>query len=201
MAVDQRSVYRLRITLRDVDPAVWRVIEVLGDTTLRTLHRILQAAMGWENRHLHVFKVGSVLYGEPDPDFDLDITNQRGVRLSQIAFAGKERFTYEYDFGDRWMHDVVVEAVEAPDVEFTYPRFVDGQSACPPEDVGGPPGYEAFLESFNDPTHEDHRELVRWIGGRFSPHVVDVEAIEVAFARLAAAGSLKKRTRRKGDRH
>ena len=187
------AIYRLRVTLRDVDPAVWRLIEVRGDTTLPSLHRILQLAMGWENRHLHLFKVGSVLYGAPDPDFDLEITNEKGVLLSEIAFAGKQRFTYEYDLGDDWAHDIVVEAVEPPDAELGYPRFLDGQNACPPEDVGGPLGYEAFLESFNDSMHENHREMVRWIGGRFSAHVIDAERIEAAFAHFARVASKKER--------
>ena len=190
------SVYRLKITLRDVQPAVWRLIDVLGDTTLPSLHRILQIAMGWENSHLHAFKAGSVTYGSSDPDFDLRFTSERSVRLDEIVRAAKQRFTYDYDFGDGWTHDVLVQSVEPPDPESTYPRFLDGRNACPPEDVGGPPGYQAFLEAFSDPNHEEHREMVEWIGGRFSPHVVDAGSIETGLARLAAAAAKKARLRR-----
>ncbi len=187
VALVDPSVYRLKLTLRDVDPQVWRRIEVLGDTTLPRLHRIFQIAMGWDDSHLHAFIIGATKYGAPDPDVDLGFINERGVRLASIVTAPKQRFRYEYDFGDGWIHDIVVEAIQPKSGQTPYPRFIDGRNACPPEDVGGPPGYEAFQEAFSDPNHEEHDRMVEWVGRRFNPAVFDVAHIEAVFARLAAA--------------
>ncbi len=177
------SVYRLKITLRGVKPPVWRRIDVRADTTLPQLHRAFQAALGWEDAHLHAFVVDRTRYGTGEAAS----TSERGVRLDQVVGAPKRGFTYEYDFGDGWVHDVVVESIGRAVPEASYPRYLAGRGACPPEDVGGPAGYDAFLAALADPHHPDHAELVAWSGGAFDPKRVDVARIEAAFAALAAA--------------
>src|SRR5688500_17166132 len=99
-STDESPVYQLKVTLKGSKPPIWRRIQVRGSTTLAKLHRILQVVMGWEDYHLHQFIVDGVYYGTPDAEWDLDIKSERRVRLAQIVPAVKERFVYEYDFGD-----------------------------------------------------------------------------------------------------
>src|SRR5690349_12041367 len=104
----QRTI-QLRIELRDVEPQVWRRLLVPGAIRLAKLHDIFQAAMGWENSHLHNFSIGDALYGSQFDDYPPEELNEQDVTVLQ-ALADHNRFVYEYDFGDGWEHDVVVEA-------------------------------------------------------------------------------------------
>lgn len=177
------AVYKLKITLCGVKPPVWRRIEVLGDTTLPRLSRIIQAAMGWNDSHLHVFNIRGTQYGVPAPE--LCFADERRVRLEQIVGAVRQRFTYLYDFGDDWLHNVVVESITTADASTTYPRFIDGREACPPDDVGGVPGHDSFREVMANPSHPDYAEMNQWVGGRFDAGSLDAERIEAAFRTLA----------------
>jgi hypothetical protein len=171
--------FRFRITLLEIKPPIWRSIQV-PDCTLAELHNVIQAALGWENCHLHQFIIAGVRYGVPEPD--LKLKNEGKVLLSRIVpKEGKGfRFRYEYDFGDGWMHDVVFEGNSPNEFGQNYPVCLDGSRACPPEDVGGPYGYEEFLEAIADPKHERHAELLQWIGGKFDPEEFDAKTATVA---------------------
>lgn len=92
--------YQLKISLDDVRPPIWRRVQTPASTSLPKLHQIVQRAMGWTNSHLHAFNVGTTTYGDPHPDLDDWMVNERGVRLSQIAPGEKSKVRYEYDFGD-----------------------------------------------------------------------------------------------------
>ena len=129
-----------------------RRIQVPGDIALSRLHAVLQIVMGWTNSHLHQFKAGGRYYGEPDPEFAdvMEVIDERQVRLNQIAPNVKAGFLYEYDFGDSWEHELVVEKILPPEKGAPYPRCTDGKCACPPEDVGGVWGYQDFLEVMRD---------------------------------------------------
>ncbi len=177
------SVYRLKITLADVRPPVWRRVDVLGRTTLPRLHQIIQAAMGWNDAHLHVFRAGQLQYGVPDPE--LPFVNERRVRLDDVVSTAKESFSYVYDFGDHWLHTVLVESISPAEAGTQYPRFIGGRGACPPEDVGGPPGFESFVNIISDPSHPQHAAMSRWVGGRFDPAALDVGEIRLALRRIA----------------
>jgi len=150
------EIHQLKITLRYIQPPVWRRVEVPKDITLAKLHRILQVAMGWYDSHLHQFIVGKNYYGEPSLDefSELDLKDERKVRLGQVLSKPKQRMVYEYDFGDGWEHDIVLEKVLPPDSNTRYPVCLEGAQACPPEDCGGVGGYENFLDAIRDPDHE-----------------------------------------------
>lgn len=147
---------RLRISLRDVSPAVVRVIDVPATSTLPELHELFQASLGWTDSHLHQFVADERTYGVADPDWaDGPHEDEARVRLRDLP----ARFVYLYDFGDGWEHDV--EVVGRGDV---VPGCVDGTGGCPPEDCGGAPGYAELRAVLADPGHQEHARLREWAG-------------------------------------
>jgi len=176
------SVYQLKITLKDIRPPVWRRV-VVPDCSLAELHEVIQAAMGWENYHLYDFEVGGGRYTDPRGMGELDTEDASRARLSALVPKEKFKFGYTYDFGDDWKHEVLVERVLPPEKGRKYSLCVDGKRACPPEDVGGPWGYEEYLETIRDPSHERHEELLEW-GGGFDPEEFDLEGVNKQLRRL-----------------
>lgn len=174
MASDRR-ISQLKVTLRGSRPPIWRRILVRSDIRLSRLHEILQAVMGWTDSHLHQFEAGRTLYGLPDPEFPFDRQDDRKVRLDEVLRRAKDRLRYEYDFGDGWEHDIVLEKIEATQAGRRYPWVLAGKRACPPEDCGGILGFSSFLEAIKDPHHPEHRETLEWVGGRYDPEAFDVE--------------------------
>jgi Plasmid pRiA4b ORF-3-like protein len=183
---DGAPIYQLRVTLKYVQPLVWRRIQVPGDVTLQTLHQILQEAMGWTDSHLHQFLIRGERYGIPHPE--LDMSDENDVTLAQGVSRGTKSFAYEYDFGDGWRHEVKVENI-MPMTEPT-PRAVclGGGRACPPEDCGGSGGYAELLEALGDPGHPRHAELLEWVGGDFDPEAFHLKAVNRALRRIRLSG-------------
>jgi hypothetical protein len=178
----------LKITLRGLRPPVWRRVRVSANSTLRMLHLVIQAAMGWQDYHLHEFEAGGRRYGEPDDDpwpGDAPTFNESNVKLGKLIERGVKRFRYVYDFGDDWEHEIVVEKVEPLDPEQPYPSLVTGKRACPPEDCGGVYGYLHLLEVLADPSDEEHAELSEWVGGPPDPEHFDLGATKRDLAHLA----------------
>jgi len=171
-----KRIYQLKVTLLDMAPPVWRRIQTPGSTYLDDLHLIIQAAMGWQNSHLHRFVINDQEYGEPDPDFDdPPIKNEVQYTLRQLMRRAGRRFRYTYDFGDGWEHDVLIEKTLSPAEDVEYPICIDGARACPPEDCGGVWGYQEFLEAIADPKHEEHESYLEWVGGEFDPEAFDLD--------------------------
>jgi len=171
------QIYQLKITLKESRPPIWRRFQVRSDVTLAKLHRIIQEVMGWFDGHLHQFIVGRIYYGVPDPDDLSETRDERKVRLDQILSVPGRKIVYEYDFGDGWEREIVLEKILSPDPKTRYPRCLDGARACPPEDCGGIYGYADFLEAIRNPEHEEHEEMLEWIGGEFDPEEFDLEAV------------------------
>ncbi|HEX8481167.1 MAG TPA: plasmid pRiA4b ORF-3 family protein [Allosphingosinicella sp.] len=172
------TVARLRIALSDTDPEIWRRVEMPVEASLKMLHDVIQAAMGWQDYHLWEFEADGRRYGLPDPDWPDDtLAAARNIRLKALLDRGIRQLDYMYDMGDSWHHCVTIEAVEPAERNTKYPRYVDGARRCPPEDVGGTPGFETFLEAIGDPSHPDHAELTEWYdecyGGTYDPATVD----------------------------
>jgi len=173
-------VYQLLVTLNDIEPPVWRRIQVSGNATLYRLHLILQDVMGWENYHLFEFKINDVDYGEPDPEDDWYVVkNARRYKVGQLLRDTIERFQYTYDLGDNWEHDIVVEQVLTPAPGARYPQILDGARACPPEDCGGAGGYADLLQAIRDPDDPSHEELLEWAGEDFDPETFDLEELKI----------------------
>ena len=178
------TVHQLKVTLLEIRPLIWRRLQVPSAINLRRLHDVLQAAMGWTQSHLYRFEVGDQEFGEPDPDFDLPIRSAKSTPLRKVAPEPGVTFLYEYDFGDSWLHEIVVEKVLPPEPRVAYPRCLAGKRACPPEDVGGVTGYSEFLKAIRQPNHPDHEAMLEWVGGAFDPTAFDLDAVNEQLAHL-----------------
>lgn len=177
-------VWQLKITLKDSSPPIWRRILVADDTSLSKLHLILQIAMGWTDSHLHQFTIHGRDYGVPDREFEGRTEDERKVRLLQVIDGEKDRFLYEYDFGDSWTHQILVEKMAPREEGKRYPVCVAGKMACPPEDCGGVWGYQNFLKAISDPKHPEHEDMIEWIGGGFDPKAFDLDGVNQQLGRL-----------------
>jgi len=176
------AVYRIRITLSEVVPPVWRVFAVKGSTTLDELHGVIQAVIGWSDCHLHEFIIDGNHYtacsGQDDLDLgDVVAEDEKGVRLDRLIRRRGASFEYMYDYGDGWFHVLVVEEIGSPEPGVVYPVCLGGERACPPEDCGGPWGYAELLEILGDPDHGEHVGMREWIGGEFDPERFDLDEV------------------------
>ncbi|MFY1636190.1 plasmid pRiA4b ORF-3 family protein [Solwaraspora sp. WMMB335] len=156
------QIAQIKVTLLDTEPPVWRRLLVPATLRLDRLDRVIQAAMGWTNSHLHMFIHPTGNYGTPD--LDLPIQDDREASLLDLAGKEGETFGYEYDFGDGWTHEVLLEKLVPAEPAGQYPACTDGARACPPEDCGGTGGYEQLLDTLADPRHPDHHHLRQWLG-------------------------------------
>lgn len=178
---------QLRVELLGVKPLVWRRILVPETVTLAKLHLILQWTMGWTDSHLHEYEIAHRRYGLPDDDDwpgAEPVADERRVRLESFIEAGVRRFTYQYDFGDSWEHVIKVEDLVPPKADTPPVVCLAGANACPPEDVGGYPGYAEFLGVLADPSHEDHAHMLRWAGGAFDPTAFNLDEINQNLATI-----------------
>jgi hypothetical protein len=181
------TVYQFRVTLLDTKPKIWRRIQI-PDCKLNTLHYHIQAVMGWENCHLHHFDIKGERHGIPehlDYGGDGDVVDSRKVLVSEIVPADGKKlaFRYTYDFGDNWEHEVLFEGLVKPDPSTKYPVCIEGERAGPPENCGGTPGYEYLLEVLADPRHEEHRDMLKWVGEDFDPALFDERISTVRMVR------------------
>jgi hypothetical protein len=184
MAQPGDPLLQVRITLRDVDsPPVWRRVLIPAAYSLDRVHAVIQAAMGWENFHLHAFRVGGVSYGAPDRDDELGYRDETKIRLADLAATAK-RIDYEYDFGDSWEHEFVVEARVVAADDGVYPACVAGEGACPPEDCGGSYGFAEFKELLAGPPSAEREEMLEWAGGGYDPARFDLAAANSAVAAI-----------------
>jgi hypothetical protein len=156
-------VLQVKLSLLGVSkPPVWRRLLVPANIRLDRLHGVIQAAMGWEDCHMHAFSDGSCEYGLADPE--LGHRDERKVTLGRLLKREGERIRYSYDFGDGWEHEIVVEGALAAEPGVRYPVCLAGKGACPPEDCGGVWGYEDLREALADSAHEQHEEMLEWLG-------------------------------------
>jgi hypothetical protein len=178
-----QPVLQLRIALEDIHPRVWRRVLVPGSVHMDKLHRMFQAAMGWEDYHLHYFNVDGSRFGMHFDEYPDDEVDEKTVTV-QSAIGDARGLSYEYDFGDSWTHEVVVEAKWRMPIGLKFAVCVDGQHACPPEDCGGVSGFRRLLEALADPNDDEHEEYLRWVGGAFDPFAFDLGAANAALQRI-----------------
>lgn len=165
-------------------PPVWRRLQVRANTRLDQLHEIIQAALGSENYHMHVFSVGDEEFGIPDPE--LGFSDERQVPLGELIAGIDDLFAYTYDLGDDWQHEILIEELLDPNPDTRYPILVAAKGACPPEDCGGPWGYANLRAILADADHDEHQEMLEWLGlddaSEFDPAGVSTEDIDFEVA-------------------
>jgi hypothetical protein len=181
------DVFQLRVSLLEIEPAVWRRLLIPQDSLLPRVHTVLQACMGWQDSHLHQFKVGDLRFGEPDDEYAPGPIDYRRISLNQILHTRGSNCIYEYDFGDGWEHLIELEdELPLEQVPEGLPHCVGGERACPPEDCGGPHGYVEFLAAIRDPDHSEHDAMLQWAGGSFDPEAFDIDRVNRLLSRFAA---------------
>jgi hypothetical protein len=170
------QIYELKLEIREVKPLIWRRLLVPGNITLAQLHEVIQTAMGWTNSHLHQFVVENHSYSDPELEIDESRSEYR-YSLAKLAPRVRDLVFYLYDFGDGWEHRIRVERIIEDDKRYPgKPICLAGARNCPPEDCGGPWGYQNFLRAIGE-KHKEHKELLRWIGGRFDPEHFDLNEV------------------------
>ena len=175
------AVYQFKITLLGIEPPIWRRIQT-KDCTLDKLHEHIQTAMGWTNSHLHQFKIDGIPYGDPQlfsegMEGETLPLNSLRTKLSKIIPTDGKRFQfeYEYDFGDGWEHEILFEGFVPAEKGARYPLCLEGERACPPDDVGGTYGYQDYVKAMANPRHKRHKEFLQW-NGPFDPEKFDAQA-------------------------
>lgn len=199
------QIARIRITLADTDPPIWRRVEVPVDASLKMLHNVIQGAMGWLDYHLWEFETEDRRYGVPDPDWDDDdLLAAKNTKLGTLLDHGIRQFLYTYDMGDNWEHGIAIEAVETGQSGTKYPRYVDGERRAPPEDCGGTPGFEAFLDAIANPKHPEHKDATGWhqdcYGKSFDPDKIDELAAKLRIGDIAKRRAAGKAAQAKKSR-
>ena len=179
------KIYQIKVSLRGSKPNIWRRILIPSDMLLSEFHYVLQATMGWTNSHLHQFIYDGEYYTKKMPDemmmddFGIDYEN---MKVSDFLSGEKDKMIYEYDFGDGWVHDILLEKITDPDPNQFYPVCIKGKMNCPPEDCGGIWGYYDMLNILEDPSHEEYENYKEWLGEDFDPAYFNLDEIN-AFLR------------------
>jgi hypothetical protein len=184
-----QEIYRIKITLLGTDPPIWRLMLVPGHLTLEEFHRVIQTAVGWEDRHLYEFRIDNKRFGDPEPDDLMGVpgpADASAVNLSSVLGGIGAKALYVYDFGDNWEHDIFVEDVVSPEAGQAYPICLDGDRHCPPEDCGGAAEFDIVRRAVVDRYHPQHRELRRWVGRDFDPQAFSAEEVNQRLAVLSS---------------
>jgi hypothetical protein len=182
MAAPGDPVLTIRVALLDVDsPQVWRRVLVPASFTLDRVHMVIQEAMGWQNSHLHEFRIADREYGmqEMNEFDDFEILDEKKFCIGDLAKPG-DVIQYRYDFGDCWDHELAIEVAGEAVADVIYPACTDGLGACPPEDVGGTPGFADLKQVLAGPPSPQRDEMRAWAGDDYDPARFDLATANVA---------------------
>jgi hypothetical protein len=168
------------------EPLVTRTFKVSAKTTMYELHHIIQVVMGWTNSHLYQFNVGEeVITDTRLVDDELGpVTDVKGVMVTQVFSQVGNTITYEYDFGDGWMHHLELVEISTHPIDEVLPQIIGGENACPPEDCGGIHGYKELKEILLNPKHPEYKSSKIWVGSKFDPMVCDLKTIQQNLGKL-----------------
>lgn len=175
----ENKIYQLKIILKGIKPPIWRRVQVESNMTLGELHHLIQDVMGWYNCHLHQFDCEGVLYADLSTEEDLECfdkaKDENKTALNKVLRQEKQKMRYDYDFGDSWEHEIVLEKILKPEEGMPYPVCLDGKRSCPPEDCGGEYGYQNLLDILKDPKHPEYKEWKEWLPEGFDSEAFDVK--------------------------
>jgi len=176
----KKEILTLKVSLDESKPEIWRRFKISENMTLAGLHDVIQRVMGWQDYHLHEFEIEGKKYGPMHSDPPEDMIDEESVRVSETIKRIGTEFKYIYDFGDDWVHTVIVENVRVPGKHEMVPYCIDGAMACPPEDSGGIHGYYEKLDILQDPKHEEFKETRQWMGKDFDKNKFDFDEVTTA---------------------
>lgn len=182
------KIYQLKIALDEFVPIVWRRVFVPSNMHLLQIHTVIQIAMGWDDHHLHQFKKGKERFTLPEFEegfHDLPFRDETEVTIADVLKKKGQKLSYEYDYGDNWLHTLTLESIKKFDPYAPLPYCFEGANACPPENCGGTWGYGNFLQAIHDPTHERHEELLQWVGGHFDSRAFDIDLVNKQLGRYS----------------
>ncbi len=183
-----QEIFQIQIALKGFKPKIWRRVLIPSDFLLPDLHTVIQIAMGWTGSHMHQFVKDRNFYvPKTQGDVFEEQEQQMGyekVKVTDVLSQEKDKIVYEYDFGDSWEHEVVLEKILPWDDKFKGPTCLTGKMSCPPEDCGGVWGYADMLEAIQDPEHEEHENYIEWLGEDFDPRYFDKSEINQALKQV-----------------
>lgn len=173
------QIYQVKVKLLGIEPPIWRRLQIPADLFLHDFHKVLQTAMGWENQHLHIFMRGNRLFGPSDDEW---LNNPRFqdytiVRVNDLLRNEGDEIVYQYDLGDNWRHLITLEKQTEPEPLEYYPVCVGGARECPPEDCGGPYGYQEMIAAVKDPSNPQHKFFKALFPDGLDPEYFDLEEI------------------------
>lgn len=175
------KIYQVQIALKGFKPKVWRRLLIPSNLLLSDFHKIIQTSMGWTNSHLHQFIKNRTFYTEKvqDDDFwdEMNNVDYENIKISDLLKKEKDKIIYEYDFGDCWEHDIILEKILPLDANTKYPLCLTGKMNCPPEDCGGIWGYSDMLEILQKPDHEEYESYIEWLGEKFDPEYFNKDEV------------------------
>jgi len=177
-------IYQVQIALRGFKPKIWRRIQLSSDTLFLDFHRIVQTTMGWTDSHLHQFVKDGTFYSTrmfgDDTWGEMGAVDYKKMKISDLLKSEKDKMIYEYDFGDSWEHQIILEKILSVDDKIKYPICLTGKMSCPPEDCGGVWGYADILEILKQPDHEEYEHYIDWMGEEFDPTLFDKDEVNQA---------------------
>jgi hypothetical protein len=171
------SIFILEIRLLHTDPLIWRIVHMKKNMTLLDLHAAIQVAMCWEHTHHYEF-IPDVRYpkqviGVPNPETDAElgqkVVRSDEVKISEVFHQVGDKIRYVYDMGDNWEHDIELRGIVREDSIAHSPLCPSGYGACPPEDVGGIPGFRELLRAISNKDKDALKDYDAWFGKRFDP--------------------------------
>ncbi len=171
------TVLQFKITLKNSKPAIWRKFEIADHFTFYDLHLVIQNVMGWMNMHLYqfIYEKHSII-GNPEM-LEEEVADDKELKLSELFNAPKIKMIYEYDFGDGWEHQLLLEKIIKNAPAGHQPVCIFGEMNCPPEDCGGMPGFKDLLKVIKDQNHPEHEDMIEWIGEGYEADCFDLTVI------------------------
>ena len=178
MATKTSNIYQFKITLKYITPKIWRRIQVPSNYSFWDLHVAIQNAMGWYDCHLHQFDMKNPRTGFPTiiGTTECDESEEK-AKIARYFLPTNKKAIYEYDFGDLWQHEIVLEKILPAVTGSKYPQCIGGKRACPPEDCGGPYGYGRLLAIIKNRKHAEYKETKEWLSDRFDPEDFDPKLV------------------------